>query len=74
MSDFPNCKGVFDLIYNPLRTKLILQAEELGIPHKSGLHMLVAQAKKSSELFRNTELDDELIEYIEARLRASFAI
>ena len=68
LSDFPNCKGVFDLIYNPLRTKLILQAEELGIPHKSGLHMLVAQAKKSSELFRNTELDDELIEYIEARL------
>lgn len=68
LSDFPNCKGVFDLIYNPLRTKLILQAEELGIPHKSGLHMLVAQAKKSSELFGDTELDDELIEYIEARL------
>lgn len=68
LRDFPNCKGVFDLIYNPLRTKLILQAEELGIPHKSGLHMLVAQAKKSSELFRDTTLDDELIEYIEARL------
>lgn len=68
LRDFPNCKGIFDLIYNPLRTKLILQAEELGIPHKSGLHMLVAQAKKSSELFRDTTLDDELIEYIEARL------
>lgn len=68
LRDFPNCKGVFDLIYNPLRTKLILQAEELGIPHKSGLHMLVAQAKKSSELFRDTTLDDELIEYIEERL------
>ena len=68
LRDFPNCKGVFDLIYNPLRTKLISQAEELGIPHKSGLHMLVAQAKKSSELFRDTTLDDELIEYIEARL------
>lgn len=65
---FPKCIGVFDLIYNPLRTKLILQAEELGIPHKSGLHMLVAQAKKSSELFRDITLDDELIEYIEERL------
>ncbi len=68
LDDFPSCKGVFDLIYNPLRTKLILQAEEKGIPHKSGLHMLVAQAKKSSELFRNISLDDELIDYIESRL------
>lgn len=68
LRDFPDCIGVFDLIYNPLRTKLILQAEELGIPHKSGLHMLVAQAKKSSELFMDTSLDDELIEYIESRL------
>ncbi len=68
LRDFPKCIGVFDLIYNPLRTKLILQAEELGIPHKSGLHMLVAQAKKSSELFSGTTLDDELIDYIEERL------
>ncbi len=68
LNDFPNCTGVFDLIYNPLRTKLILQAEELGIPHKSGLHMLVAQAKKSSELFRGIALEDSLVDFIENRL------
>lgn len=68
LNDFPNCRGVFDLTYNPLRTKLILQAEELGVPHKSGLHMLVAQAKKSGELFIGSELDDKLIKYIESRL------
>lgn len=51
LSDFPNCCGVLDLIYNPLRTKLILQAEKLGIRYSNGLYMLVSQAVRSAELF-----------------------
>ena len=40
-----------DVIYNPLRTKLLLQAQEMGIPCCNGLEMLVAQAKYAAELF-----------------------
>ena len=42
---------LLDLIYNPARTALLLQAEELGIPGENGLYMLVAQAKAAAELF-----------------------
>lgn len=64
IKDFPKCKCVFDLIYNPAKTKLMLDAEELGIPAFNGLSMLVAQAKKSSELFTNNSIDDPVIEKI----------
>ena len=39
LSRFPACRGVFDVVYNPARTALLLQAESLGIPHAGGLHM-----------------------------------
>ena len=48
---FPALEGVLDIIYNPFRTALLLQAEEAGIPFASGLYMLTAQAVKSSRLF-----------------------
>lgn len=51
VTDFPALKAVYDLIYNPLRTKLMLDAEAAGIPAFGGLAMLVAQAAKAAELF-----------------------
>ncbi len=57
---FKECIGVFDLIYNPARTGLLLQAEKLGIPSMNGLYMLVAQAVRSSELFTGKSLDDSI--------------
>ena len=51
LSRFPACQGVLDVVYNPARTALLLQAEALGIPHAGGLVMLVAQAARSSERF-----------------------
>lgn len=47
----PNLKMVFDLIYNPTKTKLILDAERLGIPTMNGLLMLVVQAVEASRRF-----------------------
>ena len=58
---FPKLKCVLDVVYNPARTALLLQAEKLGIPHAGGLTMLVAQARRSSELFLGNTLPDEEI-------------
>lgn len=70
LKDFEQLRGVLDVVYNPARTGLMLQAEEFGIPHKSGLIMLVAQAVKSHELFFHTQVADGTIEKITAKLRA----
>lgn len=48
---FSHLKGVLDLIYNPLKTRLLNDAAALGIPHANGLMMLVEQARRSEELF-----------------------
>ena len=51
LSGFENLTGVADLIYNPLRTKLLLDAGRMGLTCVNGLTMLVAQAEMSSRLF-----------------------
>ena len=60
----PLCRGVVDLIYNPAKTKLLLEAEELGIPAANGLYMLVAQAKRASELFLGEAIPDGEIDRV----------
>lgn len=62
LEQFPHMEGVLDLIYNPCRTALILEAEKLGIPHESGLYMLVSQAARSSQLFTGQEISQEMLE------------
>ena len=64
---FKNCQAVVDLIYNPPKTELMIQAEKLGISCVNGLVMLVAQAKKSAELFMHTSIPDEQIEVITSK-------
>ena len=58
LTRFPRCEAVLDVVYNPARTALLLQAEALGIPHAGGLLMLVAQAKRASELFTGSAIAD----------------
>ncbi len=62
LDDFHNCRGVVDLIYNPNRTKLVLDAMAKSIPASGGLEMLVAQGKEASEIFQNIEIENEEIE------------
>ena len=61
---FPHLEGVLDVIYNPARTQLLLDAEKLGIPRENGLWMLVAQAKEAAEVFAGGKISDEVIEKI----------
>ena len=68
LSIFKNCRAVIDLIYNPARTELLLQTEELGIMAIDGLAMLVAQAKKSAELFMCEDISDNQIEIITEKI------
>lgn len=66
---FPQCRGVMDVVYNPRRTALLLQARELGIPCCDGLPMLVAQAKAAEERFFETAIPDRENERILRQLR-----
>ncbi len=59
---FPNCTGVVDVIYNPTKTKLVFQAEALGIPWVSGLSMLAAQGWRACEIFTGESLSTDLID------------
>ena len=68
LTRFSALDGVLDVVYNPARTALMLQAEQLGIPHASGLSMLVAQAKKACEYFTGNSVPDAEIDRIERLL------
>lgn len=67
--DFPACKGVLELVYNPLRTALTLRAQSLGIPVSDGLIMLTAQAKAAEELFWDQTLPESEITRIDLLLK-----
>lgn len=67
---FPQLEGVLDVIYNPARTQLLLDADRLGLPHENGLWMLVAQAREAAEYFGGKPLPDSLIESVHRKLSA----
>jgi len=69
LRNFPHCTGVLDVVYNPRRTALLLQAEELGIPHSDGLPMLVTQAVVAEEHFFSKTIPDTENERILGKLR-----
>ena len=66
---FSSLEGVLDLIYNPARTKLLLDAEKRGLVAENGLWMLVAQAKESAEWFTGAKISDAIIADIYQSLR-----
>lgn len=66
---FSGLSGILDLIYNPRRTALLMQAETLKIPCSDGLPMLVAQAKAAAELFFDTVIAGQELERIIGKMR-----
>lgn len=57
-------EGVIDAVYHPLRSRLVLQARELGARGQGGLSMLVAQAAAASELFLGQPLPEDALERV----------
>lgn len=60
-SSFPACRCVLDIVYNPSNTSLLLDAQRHGIRSAGGLLMLVAQARRSAELFTGAAIPDEMV-------------
>lgn len=73
LEEFPQLEAVIDVIYNPLRTSLLLQAEELGVPATDGLPMLVEQARRADELFFGEEIPIERTEEVLSGLARQLA-
>ena len=64
LDDYPCLEGVVDVVYNPLRTKLVCDAARRGIPAIGGLYMLVAQAACAAEKFVGKVVPKEHVETI----------
>lgn len=64
LAKFPQLSGVVDIIANPAKTALLMQAERLGIKRAGGLPMLVAQAAYASEKFTGRKIYDNEIEKV----------
>ena len=67
----PGLKTVLDVIYNPAKTQLLLDAEKRGIKAANGLSMLVAQAKAAAECFTGRPIDGAVIEDIRRDIERS---
>ena len=64
ITQFSKLEGVVDLIYNPHRTILLLQAEMMEIPHCDGLPFLVAQGVEAANHFQGESFGTKEIEQI----------
>ena len=62
ISRFPGLEGVADVIYNPARTALLLDAKAAGIPCADGLWMLAAQGWHAAKLFLDRDIPEETVE------------
>ena len=73
LSQMPALLGVVDVIYNPLRTRLVLDALQRGIPAAGGLPMLVAQAAYADAYFRGQKHSEAEIDAVLAAMHQSLS-
>ncbi len=71
LSAFGELSGVIDVIYNPLRTRLILEAEDACIPAVGGLMMLILQAARAAEIFLGEPIPEERVETVVKKIYES---
>lgn len=69
LARLPALTGVLDVVYNPDKTALVLDAEARGIPAAGGLYMLVGQAREAAELFTGRKIPESETERIYRQLR-----
>ena len=69
LDQFLKLEAVLDIVYNPARTKLLMDAAAKGIPTENGLWMLIAQAKESSQWFTGKKISDSVLPEIYTKLR-----
>lgn len=69
---FSQCEAVVDIIYNPLKTALLLQAEQRGIKAVNGLDMLVAQGRCAAELFHRKPYADTVVQSTVSAIERDF--
>ncbi|WP_394267020.1 shikimate kinase [Anaerotignum sp.] len=70
LSHFSKLEAVADIVYNPLRTRLVLEAKEKGCKAIGGLEMLVGQAKYAVEIFLDKPLPEDSIAAVYKELSA----
>ncbi len=66
----PHLEAVFDMIYNPARTKLLQDAAARKIPCANGLLMLVSQARRAAEIFLGESIPDGEVDRITKKIAA----
>lgn len=60
----PQLEWVADLIYNPLHTPLLLEAQAHGIPNTNGLSMLAGQGCAAAALFLREKIESQRAERV----------
>lgn len=68
---FKKITAVYDVVYNPLRTRLMLDAKELDIPSFGGLKMLVYQAIVAAQLFTGNTISEDVADSIYKKVRGA---
>ena len=71
LDGFEKLEGVGDVVYNPLKTAITLEAEEKGIKNCNGLFMLVAQAVYASAIFLGKDPDESSFESVYKKILSS---
>ena len=64
LTPFTKLEGVVDVVYNPLRTQLVRQAQSMSLPAEGGLYMLVGQAVAAVEIFLAEKLPDDALDRV----------
>ena len=71
LTALPRLEGLVDIVYNPARTALMMEADRLGIPNVGGLLMLVAQAAQAVERYTGRTVGRERIAEVTSSLARS---